>query len=80
MKKLNIKTIWLLFVAGLIPACQPKLTPTQVYESYAAEVSITDQLSDVAYSKLLSECAQRSLVQSLQLNAEDAVDFDLSVS
>ena len=53
----------------LITACQPKLTSEQVYVSYTAEVSIADQLSDVAYSELLSERAQRSLLQSLKLSA-----------
>ena len=80
MQKLQIKTIGLLFGFCLITACQPKLTPEQVYESYAAEVSIADQLSDVAYSKFLSERAQHSLVQSIQLSSEEAVDFDLSIA
>ena len=80
MNKAQIKSIGLLFGFCLITACQPKLTPEQVYEAYSADVLSADQLSDVAYSELLSERAQRSLVQSLQLSSEKAVDFDLSIA
>ena len=80
MNKAQIKSIGLLFGFCLITACQPKLTPEQVYEAYFADVLSADQLSDVAYSKFLNERAQHSLVQSLQLNGEEAVDFDLSIA